>query len=585
MGKGRFMCRMCAPWGHDVKRTRCLELRPFAAVSTDVEEGADGVDMDVADDDGEPLQFYVQRRKELLPVSPDEGVSSMPLPDLPPSLKSVKAYLDQAKLRASDTAASYLCNLSALQEATALISKIFGGAKIPKVEEVFIRALEDHVENQRKTLGDQSPPVDWPAHLCHRQFERVECAVSMADGRAQLRDKVHEALVHAGLHAQDERLHPATLFHVLGGGEVVDSLREASTALEAVAVVVREPIQFRCSFCYPHCLLGKGTEDVSDAEREKAIAEEDNLRDLYYHAFVISTTPAVWNGSDQRSLVVDIRRRLLPTEDDTARFDKASRNSAAVNYIWTFWLLRGRGKVPSWIAHGRPALPPSTDSSGGIPTRVVTRSVKMASDRWLKTAKRNELAALVDNVRDGKGPFIHIEFDGKETVTADVKKASDTALDGNGDSKYDVPNDKLVEVVKRITSKGQEFHRLLQLPEFAEHREKLEQAVKDATVGTKWKAVGRSRPATGNEIECPALAAALKSKQAVREHEANEKVDVEVKVFSKEEVDTFGLKGRIASDSVIKAGDVYYRQAAYGRQLRTLLAAWTAPAFVCRNGI
>ena len=508
MGKGRFMCRMCAPWGHDVERTRCLELRPFAAVSTDVEEGADGVDMDVADDDGEPLQFYVQRRE------PEE----------------------------------------------------------------------DHVENQRKTLGDQSPPVDWPAHLCHRQFERVECAVSMADGRAQLRDKVHEALVHAGLRAQDERLHPATLFHVLGGGEVVDSIAAAaSTALEAVAVVVREPIQFRCSFCYPHCLLGKGTEDVSDAEREKAIAEEDNLRDLYYHAFL--PTPVVWNGSDQRSLVVDIRRRLLPTEDDTARFDKASRNSAAVNYIWTFWLLRGRGKVPSWIAHGRPALPPSTDYSGGIPTRVVTRSVKMASDRWLKTAKRNELAALVDNVRWGKGPFIHIEFDGKETVTADVKKASDTALDGNGDFKYDVPNDKLVEVVKRITSKGQEFHRLLQLPEFAEHREKLEQAVKDATVGTKWKAVGRSRPATGNEIECPALAAALKSKQAVREHEANEKVDVEVEVFSKEEVDTFGLKGRIASDSVIKAGDVYYRQAAYGRQLRTLLAAWTAPAFVCRNGI
>ena len=304
MGKGRFMCRMCAPWGHDVKRTRCLELRPFAAVSTDVEEGADGVDMDVADDDGEPLQFYVQRRKELLPVSPDEGVSSMPLPDLPPSLKSVKAYLDQGKLRASDTAASYLCNLSALQEATALISKIFGGAKIPKVEEVFIRALEDHVENQRKTLGDQSPPVDWPAHLCHRQFERVECAVSMADGRAQLRNKVHEALVHAGLRAQDERLHPATLFHVLGGGEVVDSLREASTALGAVAVVVREPIQFRCSFCYPHCLLGKGKEDVSDAEREKAIAEEDNLRDLYYHAFqprpfgMAATSAASWSTSD-----------------------------------------------------------------------------------------------------------------------------------------------------------------------------------------------------------------------------------------------------------------------------------------------
>ena len=250
-----------------------------------MEEGADGVDMDVADDDGEPLQFYVQRRKELPPVSPDEGVSSMPLPDLPPSLKSVKTYLDQGKLRASDTAASYLCNLSALQEATSHISKIFRGAKIPKVEVVFIRALKDHVENQRKKLGDQSPPVDWPAHLCHRQFERVECSVSMADRRAQLRDKVHKALVHAGLRAQDERLHTATLFHVLGGGEVVDSIREASTALEAVAIVVREPIEFRCSFCYPHCLLGKGKEDVSDAEREKAIAEEDNMRDLSYFAY------------------------------------------------------------------------------------------------------------------------------------------------------------------------------------------------------------------------------------------------------------------------------------------------------------
>ena len=55
-----------APWGHDVERTRCLELRPFPAVSTDVEEGADGVDMDVADDDGQPLQFYVGHSKTTL---------------------------------------------------------------------------------------------------------------------------------------------------------------------------------------------------------------------------------------------------------------------------------------------------------------------------------------------------------------------------------------------------------------------------------------------------------------------------------------------------------------------------------------
>ena len=76
-------------------------------------------------------------------------------------------------------------------------------------------------------------------------------------------------------------------------------------------------------YCYPHCLLGKkvvSKEDFEDLceeqqkcvvtkeERDEQISKEDNLRDLYYHAYL--PTPADPNKSDKRSLVVDLRRRL-----------------------------------------------------------------------------------------------------------------------------------------------------------------------------------------------------------------------------------------------------------------------------------
>ena len=47
---------------------------------------------------------------------------------------------------------------------------------------------------------------------------------------------------------------------------------------------------------------------VTKEERDEAIRKEDNLRDLYYHAY--TPTPAARDRSDQRSLVVDLRRRL-----------------------------------------------------------------------------------------------------------------------------------------------------------------------------------------------------------------------------------------------------------------------------------
>ena len=76
-------------------------------------------------------------------------------------------------------------------------------------------------------------------------------------------------------------------------------------------------------YCYPHCLLGKEVVSkeefralskerqewaVTKEERDEAISKEDNLRDLCYHAYL--PTPAARDKSDQRSLVVDLKRRL-----------------------------------------------------------------------------------------------------------------------------------------------------------------------------------------------------------------------------------------------------------------------------------
>ena len=91
------------------------------------------------------------------------------------------------------------------------------------------------------------------------------------------------------------------------------------------------PSSSRCSFCYPHNLLGKIVgRDITQEERDDEIRKEDNLRDLYYYAY--RPTPAKPHGTDQRSLVVDLRRRLLPTDDDLARFNPAygaTRNELA----------------------------------------------------------------------------------------------------------------------------------------------------------------------------------------------------------------------------------------------------------------
>jgi len=57
-GKGRWMCRMAAPWGHDVERTRCVELRAF------VPDEEQDIDMDAARGDDVIVRFYMERKAD-----------------------------------------------------------------------------------------------------------------------------------------------------------------------------------------------------------------------------------------------------------------------------------------------------------------------------------------------------------------------------------------------------------------------------------------------------------------------------------------------------------------------------------------
>ena len=154
-----------------------------------------------------------------------------------------------------------------------------------------------------------------PEHLGSERYTCIKLdGIPRGANRATLRQKLSQELKKRKV----IELHRATLFHVVGGAEVETTLELALEGNElppgrVVHVEVRQPIEYRCSYCYPHNLLGKI--DVTQEEREDEIRKEDNLRDLYYHAY--RPTPAKADViTDQRSLVVDIRRRLLPTNDD-----------------------------------------------------------------------------------------------------------------------------------------------------------------------------------------------------------------------------------------------------------------------------
>ena len=72
----------------------------------------------------------------------------MSLETLPTSLKPIKAYLEQAKVRANEPIIAYHCRLYALQEAMAM------RANIPKADMAFILGLMDACEAEKQALGE-----------------------------------------------------------------------------------------------------------------------------------------------------------------------------------------------------------------------------------------------------------------------------------------------------------------------------------------------------------------------------------------------------------------------------------------------
>ena len=156
---------MCAPWGHDVVCTRCVELRPF--VPND--EPAEELDMDAAADASVEVHFYIH--------------TSTPV---------------------------------------------------------------DAAETE--TGGDV-----WPTQLDRKLYIRLQpVQIPLAARRAHLR-QVADRLGNP--------VHKASLFHVFGGEEVTVTLGEAlehsppELANGPVRIIVREPIEYRCSYARPPALV------------------------------------------------------------------------------------------------------------------------------------------------------------------------------------------------------------------------------------------------------------------------------------------------------------------------------------------
>ena len=281
-GKGRWMCRMCMPAGHDVERTRCVELRAFVPNEAPVDDV--DLDVEVAASDGVVVRFYLHHDEE--------------------EARRKKAGLER---REKDTEERDAAAEDAEMEDTEADSETEVDTDSDDMQ------LDDREEKDERSC--------WPKHLDSKRYTPIDLdGIPRGANRATLRQALKRR--------KNIELPEPTLFHVVGGEEVETTLELAIGGEEVppgrvVHVEVRQPIEYRCSYCYPHNLLGKT--DVTQEEREDEIRKEDNLRDLYYYAYRPTPakaqgrrpTPAKAHGrTDQRSLVVDIRRRLLPTEDD-----------------------------------------------------------------------------------------------------------------------------------------------------------------------------------------------------------------------------------------------------------------------------
>ena len=159
------MGRMCAPWGHDVVCTRCVELRPFVPNDEPAEEH----DLDAAADASVEVHVYIHR--------------STP------------------------------------------------------------------VDTTETEMGDDG----WPTQLDRKLYIRLEpVQIPLAARRAHLR-QVADRL--------GSPVHEASLFHVFGGKEVTVTLGEAleqsppELANGPVRIIVRQPIEYRCSYARPPALV------------------------------------------------------------------------------------------------------------------------------------------------------------------------------------------------------------------------------------------------------------------------------------------------------------------------------------------
>ena len=117
-----------------------------------------------------------------------------------------------------------------------------------------------HVSTPVDTAGTETGDDGWPAQLDRKLYNRLQpVQIPLAARRAHLRQFADRL---------GSPVHEASLFHVFGGKEVTVTLGEAleqsppELANGPVRIIVRQPIEYRCSYARPPAL-----EDANHASR------------------------------------------------------------------------------------------------------------------------------------------------------------------------------------------------------------------------------------------------------------------------------------------------------------------------------
>ena len=189
-----------------------------------------------------------------------------------------------------------------------------------------------------------------------------------------------------------------------------ESDRNQDHGVQRSAVVCSEPMEVRCSHCYP-----------KDPETR---LKEDNLRDLYYNAY--PCTRADEGSADRRSIAVDIRRRYAELPAHHHCLFPATTPPVlppfAMDLTLPWWVRRlmpteADGTRRNEMRRRRDNQRANISSVAWKEVEKEQRGTQLLPNRLPDQWKRNELAYLLETVRSRDKGYLSFDrailwFDG-----------------------------------------------------------------------------------------------------------------------------------------------------------------------------